>query len=1481
MRPGILHCAVLGTLLFATICTAQNLRTCTTPFSAPHPLQRWPSTAALAPIPNATVHLFGAAQYPDTGPPQPCTFSFAHFCSDDLHASPLVVHISKNATFVVCRCDAGFARRLGVCTPCTFAQICPRFSDVALPNVCEKAAPYPRSISDISHLRDPVAEKPCAAPSSAVFAPALPFYFGAHSRVELPSASTVSRCPPGQRYDADAGRRGLVWTVATTFVANANFELRIPALERRRLLVAPGDISGDILDARVHARARGRVWVPDFAAVCAACPANVTCASVSGSVGEEQPCPGSARIAARTCHPPTEVQTTTAAPPEQTPCPPRAVRYRGTCVCADDDRWPVPRADLASGFACLRRRQGLLPGTAHIGSVSGGGAVRGPDMAARLDTHDNLLLVYRLVHSATPTVLALGEGEPWQLAGLTTTHAILYRDNVLADLGLVDLTDGGVEVLPVAMPTQQAAVAVNVTREANNSVPLRWRNATGDAVEAGLADDTTALGVLLLGTTSPPHGELTFSLAQYAAADIAHVPQQLCLVVHNATFCPDEATRTNTGTTRVDTRLQLPAESWRLERFDTYAVADRAVVVLLYEFSQNTVRAWVAHCFGPDRSATRTGTLLSEHAAMASTAPCPPGSWLRGNLCVDPDVCRVSSVTTSSPRRNAADLVVHAHGHRYALSRTGLAAAATRRMMFGERVRLGAAAKREIGWWYVQVVEHDNEPCALWYNGTCWPCAAHDRCDVLPAQPCEVRGGRGRCACIDGFKGNPDQSCRVCPAGHTFCRGGFARACPPHSRTLFDGSTVCRCDSGFYRAADDTCQRCPHHFYCEHEARHPCPDHRQTLQAGQSSVAACACPPGQTLIQGKDGCAVCPTNTFKPDAGDTECEACPSHRVAPNGSVACYCRPGFQPVPAAPATCAPCPAREYACPLGQPPRACRLRDYERVRNATDHACVCVDGWFRDSGGACQPCVPGMFCHDDQARACPRSMTSPGLAFSEEQCFCASANEVRRGSTCICAQDTFRQLGRCVRCPMHSTTDGVGAEQLHDCRCDAGYVWQPQAGVCAPCPRGHFCGRGSVQPTPCLPGTFGPGPGLRTQQQCLPCGAVSQDEYAGHPGQWHPALCYPEMRILHPRPALDAALNLSASAEAIVRLPANATQSLAAQHVAPHGSVQRFSSTQVRVHMHHFLPAAILLELAREEHATAWDELKTATENVHGMMFAVVVVGVFCSLVEHALRDVPGSVLEQCLAPVMFAKSSQVQDRAQEIVNMFRPHATLSIRVDPTSDASMIEDDLSRARRLNVALVVGTESLLLAPGTAGAWEAAGAALLPPLEVLQYRFTPGDCLQVLRAVLPECAAHTAVAVGMGDAAMCSVCAHHEFRNAQGECQPCRQCEAYEVVCCGLSDAQCAAASGGGGAGASAAALCLNGRHDYGEACDPTDVNLALVHCCTAQCTLLPGYHVGQDGCEARCGDQVVAAEVEECDDLADPMCDAVTCKKVGLR
>ena len=194
MRRGILYRAVLGTLLFATVCTAQTLRTCTTPFSAPHQLQRWPSTAALAPIPNATVHLFGAAQYPDTGSVQPCFF--AHFCSDDLHASPLVVHISETprlwsagAMPVLRAASATHALHLLRKSAPASATRC---------NVCEKALPYQRSIPDVGTFV--ILSQKTARPRRARC-------LLLHSRFTLANRAAWScprrrPCRPGQRYDA-------------------------------------------------------------------------------------------------------------------------------------------------------------------------------------------------------------------------------------------------------------------------------------------------------------------------------------------------------------------------------------------------------------------------------------------------------------------------------------------------------------------------------------------------------------------------------------------------------------------------------------------------------------------------------------------------------------------------------------------------------------------------------------------------------------------------------------------------------------------------------------------------------------------------------------------------------------------------------------------------------------------------------------------------------------------------------------------------------------------------------------------------------------------------------------------------------------------------------------------------------------------------------------------------------------------------------
>ena len=1426
---------------------------------SPRPLARWPSAADLAPIPNRTVHLFGAAQYLPSTPSLRCNYSFAEACADDTHASPLVVHIAQEARFVVCRCDAGYARRDTTCVPCTAAEICPRFSDVALPNVCDVAADLSsHTFSSVAHLRDPIAAAPCARPSAAVFAPALPFYFGPHSSIVLPSASspaTISRCPDGQQYNPNAGNHGLVWKLATTFSANADFELRLPALERRTHLVAPDDlpVQSQELDARAHARARGRVWVPDRAAVCAACPANVTCRQGGASI---EPCPGSARIGAKTCLPLASTEHVFQQPPA-VPCPPLAVRRGTTCVCLGD-RWPVPRDDLAAGFACLERALGLSPGTAHIGSVRG--AVRGPDVAATLVPATQVLLVYLFVSEGPPRALPLPvEPDAWQLAGLTATHAVLYRRNVLADLGWLDLSSGALTTIPVSVPQTQQAVAKNVTQTQANSVPLRWLNQTGTSVEAAVPSNTSALSLFL--AQQPPTGrDLQITLQAYQAAGIQHVEPQSCMIAHDAVFCPDEASRTPTGSTRNVTRVVLPSEDWRLTQLDWHALPDDGAVMFLYAFVQDNVQAWVATCF------THTGFAYSGVVLGGEepTRVCPVSAWRRGTICVDPASCAVFPTPYSAPGLEARDLRVYAHGFAYDLSRRGLAQVAARGMLFGERVALDAGNVREVGWWYVQVVPRPS--CALWYNGTCWPCAENERCTTRPKDVCSARGGRGTCACASGFAANPDGACRLCAPGSSFCQGGFARLCPPHSRTMFPGSTQCVCEAGYFRDGEQgACVQCPLHAFCRDEGLTPCPGHQHTLQRGQASASACLCAPGWTRREAVEACVPCAENFFKPGIGDDACTACAVGKVARNGSAACTCAAGSRLEPTT-GNCVPCLEPDFACPAFGAPRPCRRRDFEAPR-ASDGACVCMDGWFRDLDGACQTCAPGMFCHGDRVHACPSGMTSPRLAAWPEQCFCANENEIRVGQThCACARDTFRQVDRCVACPEHSTTYGVGATHVRECLCNAGYVWDAELHGCALCPRGHFCARGAVAPTPCPAQTFGPGPGLRAQQQCLPCSVALDTGYAGHPGQWHPVWCQQELRVVRASLALDAALNLSASTEAIFTVPVEAAQVQALWET--YGVVTLRSPTQMRVVMHHDLPARILLDLVQEHHATAWEALKVATREVHGMTFAAVVVGVFCAELQHVAQQQAGVVLEACLAPLLFSTTSAMVDEVQKIVAMRFPGHI--VRVQPTPQASVVAADLSRVPRPSVALAVGTQGLLLGPAVVGAWN---REFLPVLSFMEYQFQAVPCREALRPVMSECAAGTAVPAS-GDEGMCAICAYGEFRNAEGVCQPCTTCKEYAVVCCGRSDAQCVAET----QVERALTVCLNGRHDYGEACDPTDPNLALAKCCTAQCELKPGFYVGKDGCEARCGDQIVAEGVEVCDDLFDARCDAVSCTRL---
>ncbi|XP_067367623.1 ephrin type-B receptor 5 isoform X1 [Channa argus] len=102
------------------------------------------------------------------------------------------------------------------------------------------------------------------------------------------------------------------------------------------------------------------------------------------------------------------------------------------------------------------------------------------------------------------------------------------------------------------------------------------------------------------------------------------------------------------------------------------------------------------------------------------------------------------------------------------------------------------------------------EPTALVpVTGSCVP---HSKAQggTPPRMHCNAEGEWmvpvGGCVCDEGYEPNLNGSaCLACPVGYFKSVSGSVPClvCPPNSRTSQEGSSVCECRSGFYRAAND------------------------------------------------------------------------------------------------------------------------------------------------------------------------------------------------------------------------------------------------------------------------------------------------------------------------------------------------------------------------------------------------------------------------------------------------------------------------------------------------------------------------------------------------------------------------------------------------------------------------------------------------------------------------------------------------------
>ncbi|XP_012938062.1 sushi, von Willebrand factor type A, EGF and pentraxin domain-containing protein 1 [Aplysia californica] len=138
-----------------------------------------------------------------------------------------------------------------------------------------------------------------------------------------------------------------------------------------------------------------------------------------------------------------------------------------------------------------------------------------------------------------------------------------------------------------------------------------------------------------------------------------------------------------------------------------------------------------------------------------------------------------------------------------------------------------------------------------------------------------------------------NRRCEDCPQGtyqplegHNTCL-----RCPdnmsterPHTRSLHECKELCLPGTSSANGLSP-CETCPLGlFQSDYSARfcHHCPDGTTTHRRGTRTVKACAelCPPGQASETGLSPCLPCPSYSYQPSRGQTQCIRCPAEGIA-------------------------------------------------------------------------------------------------------------------------------------------------------------------------------------------------------------------------------------------------------------------------------------------------------------------------------------------------------------------------------------------------------------------------------------------------------------------------------------------------------------------------------------------------------------------------------------------------------------------------
>ena len=338
---------------------------------------------------------------------------------------------------------------------------------------------------------------------------------------------------------------------------------------------------------------------------------------------------------------------------------------------------------------------------------------------------------------------------------------------------------------------------------------------------------------------------------------------------------------------------------------------------------------------------------------------------------------------------------------------------------------------------------------------------------------------------VAASEGGPVPYCLPCSAG-SYCSSG--------------SSAPTNCGSGFYSASlASVCTPCPLGTYC----------------SSATTTATMLVTDGGSWNKSSDLSGMCFPGTL-----------CGLGEVAiPNLST--------KPVPAgyyapAGATYAiPCPAGKYLAQLGSGSLAdCMTTPagYYSLSASTSYS-ICSPGYYCLSGSSSpqqSPCPAGRYSADSGAEALSSCSASPVGTYSPV----ASSSPLTcpRGYYCIvstaqpepCRPSSYgatyglRSADECTTCDPGSYCDGYGLQNPRGL-CSPGFFCRSGSNSSAPsnfnstavqnanygrCPKGAFCGLGTITPQLCAQGTYNGNTGSKTIADCTPCHSGSYTPSTG-------------------------------------------------------------------------------------------------------------------------------------------------------------------------------------------------------------------------------------------------------------------------------------------------------------------------------------------------------------------------------------------------